>query len=211
MIEGQQLREMRITLRDEGIAVFQLEAPGDPLHSSPWDAPWLTDPAFSAIHDSMKGSTLVDRNRCYSLYELAGQTRDVPGDVLEVGVWRGGTTALLAQSAPERTVYAADTFTGVVKGSALDPHYKGGEHADTTRELVESLLGDLGVSNVVILEGIYPDDTGTIIADKALSLVHIDVDTHDSAADAFHACGPMFLLEGWWFLMITAFDRLAVE
>ena len=51
------------------------------------------------------------------------------------------------------------------------------------RAEVERLLGDLDVSDVVILQGIFPDDTGHLLS-STLSLVHIDVDVYQSAKDS---------------------------
>ena len=74
---------------------------------------------------------------------------DLPGDVLEVGVWRGGTGVLLAERSRQlgldATVILADTFEGVVGAGDQDPWYEGGEHADTSVEVVESLKAHIDV------------------------------------------------------------------
>ena len=154
------------------------------VHSFPYDSPWLTDEQFCSLYERIRGHTLVDRVRCYALYELAAQTRKVPGDILEVGVWRGGTIAILARTAPEKIVYAADTFRGVVKASDWE-HYKDGAHADTSRNVVLDLLEEVAAKNCVILEGIFPEDTGGEVSEEVFSLVHIDVDVYRSARDVF--------------------------
>lgn len=174
-------------MKQAGYAVIRYD--DGPIHSYPFDAPWLTDAQFGAIYDRIRENTLVDRSRCYSLFRLAKQVRDVPGNILEVGVWRGGTTALLAHTRPDRMVFAADTFAGVVKASDWE-HYTDGAHADADRQAVDSFLAKLGLSNVRILEGVFPDDTGGEVEDQSFALVHIDVDVYLSARDALDFIWP---------------------
>ena len=93
-------------------------------------APWLADAQFLADFDTVRGHTLVDIYRCWELWTLVGETAGIDGSYLEVGVWRGGTGALIARRASligsTAPVYLCDTFTGVVKASAKDNLYTGG-------------------------------------------------------------------------------------
>lgn len=155
-------------------------------------SPWNIDPLFLETYAIIKGSTLVDMYRCYELWTLVEQSMKVTGNIIEVGVWRGGTGALIARKAAlcggSCQVYLCDTFSGVPKASVKDTSYKGGEHADTSRELVEFLLSDtLKLSNVTILQGIFPEETASLIAaDQAtFRFCHIDVDVYQSAKDIF--------------------------
>jgi len=108
-------------------------------------SPWLSDREFLRAYELVKGSTLVDRERCYELWDLAKQSIKVNGAILEVGLWRGGTGCLLAIAAPTKSVYLADTFEGVVKAGKNDTYYKGGEHADTSEQDVSKLLSSAQV------------------------------------------------------------------
>jgi O-methyltransferase len=141
-------------------------------------SPWLSDEAFRSVYERVKDSTMVEVYRCYELWTLAKQAPQ--GAVLEVGVWRGGTGAILA-AATQKTVYLADTFRGVVKAGAHDTRYRGGEHADTSKADVEALLGSLGLS-AILLEGIFPEETAQHV-DVPISFLHADVDTYDSTKD----------------------------
>ncbi len=145
-------------------------------------SPWLGDPDFIDTFNRILKHTLVDKYRCFELWSLGKQLEAVEGDVLEVGVWRGGTGVILARSTAGsgKTVYLADTFTGVVKAGEEDTRYTGGEHADTSVPLVEALLQDFGLDNAVLLQGIFPEDTAHLIAGR-LSMVHCDVDVYESA------------------------------
>lgn len=152
-------------------------------------SPWADDSDFTEIHEAVKANTLVDIYRLHELYSLVRQLGKLPqGDILEVGVWRGGSGALLARAAVlaglSGRVFLADTFQGVVKAGARDSKYTGGEHADTSPDIVENLLGDrLKLDNYSILQGIFPEQTGAEIAGHSFRLCHIDVDVYDSARD----------------------------
>jgi len=152
-------------------------------------SPWLADDDFQALYNILKGNTLVDVYRLYEIHGLVKQLHKLPeGDILEVGVWRGGTGALLAWTAKRcglsSRVFLADTFQGVVKAGDKDSRYIGGEHADTSRKIVEDLLGGaLGLNNFEILPGVFPEQTGQAVSDCAFRLCHIDVDVYNSARD----------------------------
>jgi len=151
-------------------------------------APWSSDRAFLEVYRKTEGKTLVDVYRCYELWQLVAQSVKVPGALLEVGVWRGGTTAIIAASAKangiQDPVYACDTFAGVVKAGEKDSTYRGGEHADASESDVRRFLeGDLHLKNVRLLRGIFPEESGQTIADPYFRFCHIDVDVYNSARD----------------------------
>jgi O-methyltransferase len=150
-------------------------------------SPWLDNEEFKTIFENIKYHTLVDIYRCYELYMLAKQVHNIEGNILEVGVWKGGTAKLLRQFVTgNQNIYLADTFTGVVKASKEDSLYKGGEHSDTSESIVRNLFAKDVESNTIFLKGIFPEDTGSVVKDVQFKFVHIDVDTHDSAKDTFH-------------------------
>lgn len=163
-------------------------------------SPWLQDAEFQACHAAIAPNTLVDLYRCWELWHLLAQVAAVPGDVLEVGTWRGGTGALLGRRAAllglDLEIFLCDTFTGVVKAGGEDAHYQGGEHADTAVPVVEALLRRLELTNVRILQGIFPEDTGARVADRRFRLCHIDVDAYRSAADVLDWAWPRLSVGG---------------
>src|SRR5664280_2302627 len=177
------LRILRDEYKKQGYALLNYD--DGPVHSYPYDAPWLTDESFSTIYNKIRNNTLVDRPRCYSLYLLTQQLSSVPGNVLEVGTWRGGTAGLLAACFPAKTVYVADTFEGVVKSSDWE-HYSDRAHADTSEQLVTDLLRrTLGVSNFQLMRGIFPEETGHQLGPETFAFVYLDVDVYLSTKDAF--------------------------
>ena len=179
-----------------------LSSAGDRTHEEvrPWAtlAPWNADPEFVTTYNAIKEYTLVDMYRCWELWTLVGQSAKLDGGgILEIGVWRGGTGAIMARKAAlcgiSDPVYLCDTFTGVVKAGTNDTRYRGGEHADTSRQLVETLTREkLKLTNVEILEGIFPDQTARQIEGRhpRFRLCHIDVDVYRSAQDVLHWVWP---------------------
>lgn len=153
-------------------------------------SPWNVDNEFQDVYNKIKNHTLVDILRCYEIWKLVEQVSKLKqGACIEVGTWKGGTGGLIAKGADRfgisDPVYLCDTFTGVVKAGDEDSIYTGGEHSDTSREIVEDLLNnDLEVDNVKILQGIFPEETAHHVADKKFRLCHIDVDVYQSSKES---------------------------
>jgi O-methyltransferase len=171
--------------------------------------PWLSDREFLRAYEIIKDFTLVERERCHELWDLAKQSIKVNGAIVEVGVWRGGTGCLLAMSAPTKSVYLADTFEGVVKASKNDTYYMGGEHADTSVQVVSRLLASARVDNVRLLEGIFPDETAAEL-EGPISLLHVDVDVYQSAKDIVEWALPRLRIGAKIVFEITVFMRAGV-
>jgi O-methyltransferase len=162
-------------------------------------SPWRSDRAFRETYAKIDGFSLVDEMRLYELWQLAHQLASVPGEILEVGVWRGGSGCLIAaqseRSGSKARVYLCDTFSGVVRAGTEDPIYSGGEHADTSPELVRSLARHLGLDNVEILVGEFPDASAAAIEDRQFKLCHLDVDVYGSTKASAEWIWPR-LVEG---------------
>ena len=93
-------------------------------------------------------------------------------------------------------MFLCDTFSGVVKAGDEDPLYTGGEHDDTTPKLVRSLARHLGLDNVEVLVGIFPDDTGAGVEDRRFKLCHLDVDVYGSTLTAARWVWPRLVAGG---------------
>jgi len=161
-------------------------------------SPWVDDPEFQNLYELISGHTIVDLYRCYELYSWITKNKHIQGDILEVGVWKGGTGCLLAAAlkkvSPEAKIFLVDTFKGVVKAGGNDSIYKGGEHSDTTINEVLLLISRMGLRNVQVIEGTYPDEV-LIAGIEKLRFCHIDVDTYQSAKDVFMQVWP-FITKG---------------
>lgn len=149
-------------------------------------SPWMNDAEFRKVYEAIADYTLVDKYRCYELWSLLKQVKDIEGNVLEIGVWRGGTAAIMANAisnSNDTKIFLCDTFEGVVKAGIKDTNYKGGEHSDTSEQTVIDLLTSFNLKNFSINKGIYPDDFFEEFQNKKIKFCHIDVDTYSSAKD----------------------------
>lgn len=131
------------------------------------------------IIKSLEGHTLLSVEKLEALHK-ALSSLEVPGDVIEIGVWRGGSGAILASSG--RTTYLCDTFQGVVNVSDKDPYYKDGEHSDTSIKTVQSLLKSLNL-HAKIIQGTFPKSADSIDK-KQFCFAHIDVDVYKSTIES---------------------------
>ncbi len=204
-----------------------LVEPGlDPRRDSlimPWAtySPWLLDEEFQSCHNIIKDYTLVDLYRCYEMWHLIGQVAGLSGDIIEVGTWRGGTGCLMARRVKnlgmDCKIFLCDTFTGVVKTGAEDVSYSGGEHADTSIPVVEELMTKLELSNIKILQGIFPEDTGDQVENNKFRLCHIDVDVYQSGKDVLNwvwprlQAGGMVVFDDFGFASTTGITQLVHE
>ena len=173
-------------------------------------APWLSDKLFNNSYNTIKNYTLVDKHRCYELWQLVKECTKLKGSLIEIGTWKGGSASLIAKQAQlcgiKEKVYLCDTFTGVVKVGKEDLSYEGGEHADTSKELVEAVVHKLGVDNIEVLEGVFPDETGKLVSNKLFCFCHIDVDVYQSAKDVLNWIWDRLVIGG-----IVVFDDYGFE
>lgn len=184
------LRETKFSQLDAGITHQQII----PFSSY---APWEDDAEFNEVYHIIYENTLVDKYRCYELWSLAQQMKDEDADIIEVGAWRGGTAGILARANKrgKGKLYIADTFTGVVKAGSDDTLYKGGEHADTSQEIVIQLLNRLKIDEYNLMLGIFPDDFKDFPS-KKIKFCHIDVDTYLSAKGILDFIWPILIKGG---------------
>jgi O-methyltransferase len=144
---------------------------------------WNEDREFTRIFGKIE-YTLVDHARCYILHQFAKQAAGLPGDLAEVGVYKGGTAKLLALTISPRAkkeLHLFDTFTGMpAADAAADCHHEG-DLGDTSLEAVQRSLRDC--RNVHFYKGFFPATAGPI-ENLRFCMVHIDADIYKSVKDS---------------------------
>jgi len=124
-------------------------------------------------------NTIVDKERLQCLYDLLTDTYDVPGEIAEVGVYKGGTAYLLRlYSNLRKTVYLFDTFTGMPYSKEGVDHHKVGDFGDASIYHVMNLFKER--DDVVICPGVFPRNTAIAAHKETFSFVHLDCDVYDS-------------------------------
>lgn len=163
--------------------------------------PWEEDVGFHAIFAGIRDFTVVEIGRCWELYDLVFQTSHLEGAILEVGCWKGGSGAVIAQASrlcdSTIPVYLCDTFVGTVKGEKVDGEYvKDGYFNDASVAVVQKLIFKYNLQNIKILEGVFPEDTAKYITEEEIKFCHIDVDTYQSAKDIYEWVWPRLVVGG---------------
>ena len=144
---------------------------------------WEHNTRFQQILQEIHGVTLLDPTRCYMIYQAMMRAGRIPGDVAEVGVYRGGSARLLGRTidGSGKTLHLFDTFGGMPETDARHDTHKAGDFADTSVGGVRRVLA--GVSNVEFHAGFFPA-TARGLEDRRFCLAHIDVDIYRSITDA---------------------------
>ena len=199
-----QLHEFRKRLIEDlsSITLTQLKEgfPHEQILPKATYAPWRNDNAFMELYSKVRPYTLIDVYRLYELYLLTKSVEMLEGDILEVGVWKGGSSAVIGTANKTNTkskLWLADTFKGVPQAlSEFNTLYKGGEHADTSETEVVALMNSLGLQNFECLKGIFPAETSSNLSNLRFKLLHIDVDSYESASSVFEWAWPRMLAKG---------------
>lgn len=164
--------------------------------------------------------TMVTSKNLISLYNLVqrANTQDVPGDIVECGVWNGGSAVMMASAmqdasmpVPQRSIWLFDSFQGLPPPSERDgdaeqeSYFEGwckGDQANVERAFNTF---DLPLSNVKIVPGWFNDTLHTAAVSQ-IAVLHIDADWYDSVKivlDTFYdrvAPGGFVMLDdyGYW-------------
>lgn len=95
-------------------------------------APPDLDPEFLAAYASCRMATMTSVERMYSLWSAVRHVTaaELPGAVVECGVWRGGSMRLVAETlgqlgAPARDLWLYDTFAGMTAPTSEDRDLRG--------------------------------------------------------------------------------------
>ncbi len=121
---------------------------------------------------------LLEDIEAYQIYIAAKITEKVPGDIAEVGVYKGGSAKIICSAKGDRVLHLFDTFAGLPKVDEVDavwPFYEGKFAA--SYDHVRAYLSH--EKNVFMYKGIFPD-TSDPVKDKRFSFVNLDVDTYES-------------------------------
>jgi O-methyltransferase len=133
---------------------------------------------------------------------------NVPGDLIETGVWRGGTCILMrgvlkAHGATDRTVWVADSFAGLpppdsrYPADAGDAHHKYDALAVSLEE-VKRNFAQYGLldEQVRFLKGWFADTLPSAPIER-IAVLRLDGDMYGSTMDAISALYPKLSIGGW--------------
>lgn len=155
--------------------------------------------------------TMIGRRRLDNVVEcVTSALRDgVPGDLIETGVWRGGSTILMrgilaAWADTGRRVWVADSFQGVPPPDAerypadREVRLDGIATLEVSLEAVRANFAHYGLldDQVVFLPGWFKDTlAGAPI--ESLAVMRLDGDLYQSTMDALVALYPKLSVGGY--------------
>ena len=104
---------------------------------------------FEPVYERARPHTLVSQDRCWVLYSLAKIALQMPGNLYEAGVFRGGTAIILrhiVSNAPigssQKTLRLFDTFGGMPKTDPERDLHQSGDFDNTDVETVKHNVGN---------------------------------------------------------------------
>ncbi len=142
--------------------------------------------------------SMIGNKRMLNLQKLAEHalTKEIPGDFIETGVWRGGACIMMravlkAYGVNDRTVWVADSFEGLPRpdpekypADAGDIHFEYNELAIPIEKVKENFSRyDLLDEQVAFLKGWFKDTLPQAPIEK-LALMRLDGDMYESTMDA---------------------------
>jgi hypothetical protein len=162
------------------------------------------DPATIALFESVEPYTMTGIARIAALRQAVQYVarHQIPGDVVECGVWKGGSMMAVAKTLIEsndttRTLHLFDTFDGMSEPTALDKDIMGADAARLLQErnkdtndpvwayapldLVKRALGTTGydANRINYVQG-KVEDTLPAHAPARIALLRLDTDWYES-------------------------------
>jgi O-methyltransferase len=154
---------------------------------------WELEPDFEIRRKEIEDRTLVTTDRIFMLWQFARHANALPGDVAELGVYRGGTARVLSRTCPTKQIHLFDTFEGMPEVDPDRDVHEAGDFADTSLEAVQEFLSDC--PNVRFHQGFFPG-TAAGLEDERFSLAYIDADIYQSTRDALTFFYPRMVIGG---------------
>jgi hypothetical protein len=181
-------------------------APPGPRPNPPMCVPEWSEPMaerHASIWWQVKPYTMTSVERVVALCQCVAylEKHKVPGDIVECGVWKGGSTmaaalALLVLQSSQRQLFLYDTFTGMTEPAPVDVDWQGRSARDLMRqatpegEMVRA-AGSLADVKAALIQTRYPweklrfvqgrvEETLPKQAPEQIALLRLDTSWHHS-------------------------------
>ena len=177
------------------------------------------EPEFRALYEQCREYTMTSWERLYALYEAVQYVVEngVPGDIVECGVWRGGSMKLAAQvllalGVTDRTLFLYDTFEGMTEPDpTVDVDSSGNKAVNDWHEVqrrgvkwsyapieeVREVIAGSGypMDRVVFVKGPVEDTIPATLPDR-ISLLRLDTDWYSSTKHEIEHLYPRLSVHG---------------
>ena len=133
----------------------------------------------------------------FTLYTLAAMQARSGGVMVEVGVYRGGSTKIVCLANGGQETFAFDTFAGLPQPSEADTQwgfawFKQRQYAADVLCVSEALAA---YSNLHLVAGTFPQ-SGDVLRGKEISFAHVDVDLYRGTLDTLIFLWPSMMPRG---------------
>lgn len=154
------------------------------------------DESFLSLYRMCRSYTVTSMERMFALYEATRYVVNcgIVGDIVECGVWRGGSSMLcaatmLTMASMHRKIYMYDTYEGMTEPTDKDVNYKGEKAVkDDFNRWCAISLGDVQeamwltgypADNIRFVKGKVEDTIPGIMPEK-IALLRLDTDFYES-------------------------------
>ena len=179
------------------------------LHDLPPSAEELRDPVafwrgLRLWYRLRQGSyTMLGCRRGRYLYRMAAtvERRGVPGDLVDCGVWNGGSSVLLSRGAPSRRIWAFDSFEGLPEPTWRDGESSAGYAGacEGSAERVRDAFARFAEpARLRIVKGWFADTFPQTASEiDQVAVLHADGDWYDSVLLTLRTFHPKVVSGGY--------------
>lgn len=163
---------------------------------APHYSPWL-EPEFKARTRSVEGNTGLVPQSLYTLVHHLRESLPLGGDVIECGVWRGGSAKLLREeilaAAPDKSLHLFDSFAGMTHVDEANDRHEVGDFSDTSLDHVKRFVTgspEADPKGIAEFHQGWIPDTFAGLDDMKVCFAHIDLDLYQPILDTLAFVWP---------------------
>lgn len=178
------------------------------------------DIEFMTLYEQCRPYTMTSIERLYSLYQSVNYIIDneVPGDFVECGVWRGGSSMMMAltllrRNQAGRKIYLYDTFEGMSEPTEADTTFYGENASDLLKkqdvndaasiwcyssiEEVRKNVGSISYpqEKLIFVKGKVEDTLSEVVPGE-IALLRLDTDWYESTLKELEVLYPVLVEKG---------------
>lgn len=151
----------------------------------------MTEPQVlhSDIINLAAGISAITPERLENLCAALRSVMHLPGDIAELGVWRGGSALVLAATCPAKLLHLFDTFSGLPADETAQRDQYGYVRKGMFSCPQWEVRIYLASCHVAFHQGVFPATTDRLDALR-FCFVHVDCDLYQGAHDAIEWFWP---------------------
>lgn len=177
------------------------------------------DPVFNPIYNKCKPYTMTSIERMYALFQSINyiEKNNIPGNIVECGVWKGGSSMLAALTLSgmksfERQIYMYDTYEGMsepgekdvdINGNKVNSKWEKVDKSDTLfcysnfEEVADNMQNktDYPFELIKLIKGKVEDTIPSVLPGE-IALLRLDTDWYESTYHELKSLYPLLTKGG---------------